>query len=81
MNSDFTSKDTSWWLSGICIVLMVLIESSVDCSLRFDSSVTGFNMVIYQRSFSSLIYRVLTQNKQTNKQTNKATLTAHETDL
>ena len=46
MNSDFTSKDTSLWLSGICIVLMVLMKSSVDCSLRFDSSVRGFSMVV-----------------------------------
>ena len=46
MNSDFTSKDTSLWLSGICIVLMVLMKSSVDCSLRLDSSVKGFSMVV-----------------------------------
>ena len=46
MNSDFTSKDTSLWLTGICIVLMVLMKSSVDCSLCFDSSVKGFSMVV-----------------------------------
>ena len=29
MNSDFTSKDTSLWSSGICIVLMASIKFSV----------------------------------------------------
>ena len=32
VNSDFTSKDTSLWSSGICIVLMASIKFSVDCS-------------------------------------------------
>ena len=43
MNSDFSSKDTSLWLSGICIVLMASIKFSVDCSLCLDSSVRGFS--------------------------------------
>ena len=30
LNSDFTSKDTSLWSSGICIVLMASIKFSVD---------------------------------------------------
>ena len=41
VNSDFTSKDTSLWSSGICIVLMASIKFSVDCSLCLDSSVRG----------------------------------------
>ena len=36
-NSDFMSKDTSLWSSGICIVLMPSIKFSVDCSLCLDS--------------------------------------------
>ena len=46
VNSDFTSKDTSMWLSGICLVLMVLMKSSVNCSLCLDSWVRGFSMVV-----------------------------------
>ena len=33
VNSDFTSKDTSLWLFGICTVLMASIKFSVDFSL------------------------------------------------
>ena len=47
MNSDFTSKDTSLWSSGICIVLMASIKFSVDCSLCLDSSVKRFQRVSY----------------------------------
>ena len=46
MNSDFTSKDTSLWSSGICIVLMATIKFSVDCSLCLDSSVRGFSTLV-----------------------------------
>ena len=46
VNIDFTSKDTSMWLSGICIVFMVLMKSSIDCSLCLDSSIIGFSMVV-----------------------------------
>ena len=46
MNSDFTSKDTSLWSSGICIVLMASIKFSVDCSLCHDSSVSGFSTLV-----------------------------------
>ena len=46
MNSDFTSKDTSLWSSGICIVLMGSIKFSVDCSLCLDSSVSGFSTLV-----------------------------------
>ena len=46
MNSDFTSKDTSLWSSGICIVLMASIKFSVDCSLCLDSSVRGFSTLV-----------------------------------
>ena len=35
--SDFMSKDTSLWPFGICIVLMVSIKFSVDCTLCLDS--------------------------------------------
>ena len=45
MNSDFTSKDTSLWSSGICIVLMASIKFSVDCSLCLDS-VSGFGTLV-----------------------------------
>ena len=45
MNSDFTSKDTSLWSSGICIVLMASIKFSVDCSLCLDS-VSGFSTLV-----------------------------------
>ena len=38
MNSDFTSKVTSLWLSGICTVLIASIKLSVDCSLHLDLS-------------------------------------------
>ena len=37
MNSDFTSKDTSLWSSGIFIVLMASIKFAVDGSLCLDS--------------------------------------------
>ena len=37
MNSDFTSKDTSLWSSGICTVLIMSIKSLVDCTLCRDS--------------------------------------------
>ena len=46
MNSDFTSKDTSLWSSGICIVLMASIKFSVDCSLCLDSSVRGSSTLV-----------------------------------
>ena len=46
MNNDFTSKDTSLWSSGICIVLMATIKFSVDCSLCLDSSVRGFSTLV-----------------------------------
>ena len=47
MNSDFTSKDTSLWSSGVCIVLMALIlKFSVECSLCLDSSVRGFSTLV-----------------------------------
>ena len=36
VNSDFTSKDTSLWSSGICAVLIASIKFSVDCSLCLD---------------------------------------------
>ena len=43
VNSDFTSKDTSLLLFGICTpVLIALIKFSVDCSLWSDASVSGF---------------------------------------
>ena len=41
VNSDFTSKDTSLWSSGICAVLIASIKFSVDCSLCLDWSVKG----------------------------------------
>ena len=46
MNSDFTSKDTSLWSSGICAVLMASIKFSVDCSLCLDWSVKGCSTVV-----------------------------------
>ena len=46
MNSDFTSKDTSLWSSGICIFLMASIKFSVDCSFCLDSSVSGFSTLV-----------------------------------
>ena len=46
MNSDFTSKDTSLWSSGICIFLMASIEFSVDFSLCLDSSVSRFSTLV-----------------------------------
>ena len=46
VNNDFTSKDTSLWSSGICIVLMATIKFSVDCSLCLDSSVRGFSTLV-----------------------------------
>ena len=46
VNSYFTSKDTSLWSSGICIVLMASIKFSVDCSLCLDSSVRGFSTLV-----------------------------------
>ena len=44
--SDFTSKDTSLWSSGNCIVLMASIKFSVDFSLCLDSSVRGFSTLV-----------------------------------
>ena len=46
MNSDFTSKDTSLWSSGICIFLMASIKFTVDCSFCLDSSVSGFSTLV-----------------------------------
>ena len=46
VNSDFTSKDTSLWSSGICTVLMVPIKSLVDCTLCCDSLVSGRSIVV-----------------------------------
>ena len=57
MNSDFTSKDTSLWSSGICIVLMTSIKFSVDCSLSLDSSVSGFSTLVFRQ----LVGRGLTE--------------------
>ena len=45
VNSDFTAKDTSLWLFGICTVLMASIKFSVDCSLWSDASVSGFKVL------------------------------------
>ena len=46
VNSDFTSKDSSLWSSGICTVLMVSIKSLVDFTLRRDSLVSGCSIVV-----------------------------------
>ena len=46
MNSDFTSKDTSLWSSGICTVLIMSIKSLVDCTLCRDSLVSGCSIVV-----------------------------------
>ena len=46
VNSDFTSKDTSLWSSGICAVLIASIKFSVDCSLCLDWSVKGCSTVV-----------------------------------
>ena len=45
VNSDFTSKDTSLWLFGICTVLIASIKFSVDSSLWSDASVSGFKVL------------------------------------
>ena len=46
--SDLTSKDTSLWSSGICTVFIasMKLQLSVDCSLRWDSSVTGLRILV-----------------------------------
>ena len=36
VKSDWTSKDTSLWSSGICIVFIASMKLSVDCSLCHD---------------------------------------------
>ena len=46
MKSDFTSKDTSLWSSGICAVLITSIKFSVDCSLCLDFSDNGCSTVV-----------------------------------
>ena len=46
VNSDFTSKYTSLWSSGICAVLIASIKFSVDCSLCLDWSVKGCSTVV-----------------------------------
>ena len=46
MNSDFTSKDTSLWSSGICAILIASMKFSVDCSLCLDWSVKGCSTVV-----------------------------------
>ena len=46
VKSDLTSKDTSLWSSGICTVLIALMELSVDCSLCRDLSVKGLRMLV-----------------------------------
>ena len=45
VNCDFTSKDTSLWLFGICTVLIASIKFSFDCSLWSDASVSGFKVL------------------------------------
>ena len=45
--SDLTSKDTSLWSSGICIVLIASMKLSVDCSLCRDLSVKGLRMLVF----------------------------------
>ena len=46
VKSDLTSKDTSLWSSGICIVSIASIKLSVDCSLCRDLSVKGLRMLV-----------------------------------
>ena len=46
VNSDFTSKDTSLWSSGICTVLIMSIKSLVDCTLCRDSLVSCCSIVV-----------------------------------
>ena len=46
VKSDLTSKDTSLWSSGICIVLIASMKLSVDCSLCRDLSVKGLRMLV-----------------------------------
>ena len=46
VKSDLTSKDTSLWSSGICIVLIASMKLSVDCSLCRDSSVKGLRIML-----------------------------------
>ena len=46
VKSYLTSKDTSLWSSGICIVLIASMKLSVDCSLCRDLSVKGLRMLV-----------------------------------
>ena len=46
VKSDLTSKDTSLWSSGICIVLIASMKLSVDCILCRDLSVKGLRMLV-----------------------------------
>ena len=45
VKSDFTSKDTSLWLLGICTVVIASIKFSVDYSLWSDASVIVFKVL------------------------------------
>ena len=46
VKSDFLLNDTSLQSSDICTVLVALMKSSVDCSLRLDLSVSGCSIVV-----------------------------------
>ena len=46
VKSDFTSKDTSLWSSGICTVLIASMKLSVDCGLCSDSLVSHARMLV-----------------------------------
>ena len=46
VKSDLTLKDTSFWSSGSCTVLIASMKLAVDCSLCRNSSVRGLRMLV-----------------------------------
>ena len=54
VNSDFTSKDTSLWSSGICAVLIASIKFSVD-QLQFVSRLVSQGLQYSSQVFGQLV--------------------------
>ena len=52
VNSNFTSRDISIYLSGICIVHNFLMKFSVDCRLCFNLFIIGCSILVkyFERS-------------------------------
>ena len=62
MNSDFTSKDTSLWSSGICIIMQnieELVTRDTDSNTQTNSGPVTTATIPYIRGTSDTIARIL----------------------